>query len=148
LILRLVNLKIGEDNSVTNHISEFNTIIAQLTLVQIIFDDEVKTLILLSSLPESWSATITAVSNFTSNCKLKLDNIRDLILSKDVRKKSLGESSSSNYNSTLSTETRGRSSQKCHNQCRGRSMSRGRSQTKVRNDITCWNCQKKGHFTS
>ena len=27
-------------------------------------------------------------------------------------------------------------------------MSKGRSQTKVQNDITCWNCQKKGHFTN
>ena len=61
LIRRLVNLKMGEGNSVTNHISKFNTIIVQLTLVQITFDDEVKALILLSSLPESWSATINAV---------------------------------------------------------------------------------------
>ena len=42
LIRRLVNLKMGEGNSITNHISEFNTIIAQLTSVQITFDDEVK----------------------------------------------------------------------------------------------------------
>ena len=53
LICRLINLKMGEGNSITNHISEFNTIITQLTSVQITFDDEVKTLILLSSLPES-----------------------------------------------------------------------------------------------
>jgi len=33
LIRRLVNLKMGEGNSITNHISEFNTIIAQLTSV-------------------------------------------------------------------------------------------------------------------
>ena len=66
------------------------------------------------------SATVTAVSNSASNSKLKLDNIRDLILSEDVRRKSSGESSSSG--SALSTETRGRSSQK------------GR--------------QKRGHFTN
>jgi len=72
LIHRLVNLKMGEGNSITNHISEFNTIIAQLTSVQITFDDEVKTLILLSSLPESWRATVTVVTNSASNSKLKL----------------------------------------------------------------------------
>jgi len=33
LIRKLVNLKMGEGNSITNHISEFNTIIAQLTSV-------------------------------------------------------------------------------------------------------------------
>jgi len=84
--------------------------------VQITFDDEVKALILLSSLLESWSATITVVSNSASNNKLKLDNIRDLILSKDVRRKSSWESSSSSSGSTLSTKTRGRSSQKGRNQ--------------------------------
>jgi len=98
----------GEGNSITNHISEFNTIIAQLTSVQIKFDDEVKALILLSSLPESWSATVTAVSNSASNSKLKLDNIRYLIF-EDVRRKSLRESSSSSSGSTLSTETKVRS---------------------------------------
>ena len=107
--------------------------------MQITFDDEVKTLILLSSLPKSWSATITAVSNSASNSKLKLDNICDLILSEDVHRKSSGESFSSRSGSALSTETKGRSSQKGRNQGRGRSKSRGKSQPKFRNDITCWN---------
>ena len=31
LIRSLVNLKMGEGNSITNHISEFNTIVVQLT---------------------------------------------------------------------------------------------------------------------
>jgi len=43
---------------------------------------------------------------------LKLDNICDLILSEYVRRKSSGESFSSSSGSTLSTETRGRNSQK------------------------------------
>ena len=102
-----------------------------------------KALILLSSLPKSWSATVTVVSNSASNSKLKLDNIRDLILSKDVCRKSSGESFSSSSGSALSTETRGRSSQKGRNQRRGISKSRGKSQPKFRNDIICWNCQKK-----
>jgi len=33
LMRKLVNLKMGECNSVTNHISEFNIIIAQLTSI-------------------------------------------------------------------------------------------------------------------
>ena len=148
LIRRLVNLKMGEGNSITNHISEFNTIIVQLTSVQITFDDEVKALILLSYLPESWSATVTAISNSASNSKLKLDNIRDLILSEDVRRKSSRESFSSSSGSTLSTKTRGRTSQKGCNRGRGRSKSREKSKPKFWNDITCWNCQKRGHFTN
>ncbi|KHM99420.1 Retrovirus-related Pol polyprotein from transposon TNT 1-94, partial [Glycine soja] len=49
--------------------------------VQIKFEDEVKALILLSSLPDSWAATVTAVSSSTRENTLKLSNIRDLILS-------------------------------------------------------------------
>ena len=107
-----------------------------------------KELILISSLSESWSPTVTVVSNYERNNKLKLDNIRDLILSKDVRMKSSREYSSSNSGSALSAKTRGRSSQKGRNQSRGRSKSRGRSQPKFRNDVTCWNCEKRGHFTN
>ena len=73
-----------------------------------------KALILVSSLPQIWDATVTIISNFASNSKLKLDNIYDLILNEDVHRKSLVESSRSNFDSTLSTETRGTSS---HNGC-------------------------------
>jgi len=71
-----------------------------------------------------------------------------LILSKDVRRKSSGESFSSSSGLALSTETRGRSSQKGRNQGRGRSKSREKSKPKFLNDITCLNCQKMGHFTN
>jgi len=84
LIRMLVDLKMDESDSVSNHISEFNTIIVHLTLVQITFDGEVKALILLSPLLQSWSATAAGISNSTSNSKLKLDSIHNLILSEDV----------------------------------------------------------------
>ncbi|KHN11113.1 Retrovirus-related Pol polyprotein from transposon TNT 1-94, partial [Glycine soja] len=45
------------------------------------FEDEVKALISLSSLPDSWAATVTAVSSSTRENTLKLSDIRDLILS-------------------------------------------------------------------
>jgi len=100
----------------------------------------VKTLILLSSLSKSSSATVITISNSVSNSKLKLDNIHDLILCEDVHRKGVGESSNSNSDSASSTKTRGKSGPKGRNQGWGRSMSRGRSQTKVRNGIACWNC--------
>ena len=53
LMYRLFNLKMAEGASVTDHINEFNVITTQLSLVEITFEDEVKALILLSSLPES-----------------------------------------------------------------------------------------------
>jgi len=115
LMRRLFNLKMGEGNSITDHINEFNTILAQLESVQIKFEDDVKALILLTSLPDSWAATVTVVSSSTRENTLNLNDIRDLLLSKDVRKRDLGESSSHVSNSTLNTKGRGRITQKGQN---------------------------------
>jgi len=147
LMRRLFNLNMGEGNSVTDHINEFNTILAQLESVQIKFEDEVKALILLSSLSDSWVATVTAVSSSTRENTLKLSDIHDLILSKDVCKRDSGESFSHVSNSALNTEGGGRSTQKGQNG-RGKSKSRGKGQTKFQSDIIYWNCDKRGHFTN
>jgi len=125
LMHRLFNLKMGEGISVTDHINEFNTTRAQLESVQIKFEDEVKVLILLSSLLDSWVATVTAVSSSTRENTLKLSDIRDLILSEDVHKRDLGKSSSHVFDSALNTEGRRRTTQKGQNG-RDRSKSRGK----------------------
>ncbi|GJU83786.1 zinc finger, CCHC-type containing protein, partial [Tanacetum coccineum] len=63
------------------------------------------------------SCTITAVSGSTGSTKLKFNNIRDLILGEDIRRKTSGGS-----------------------------KSKKRGQSKNRQDITCWNCNQKDHF--
>ncbi|KAE8706762.1 Retrovirus-related Pol polyprotein from transposon TNT 1-94 [Hibiscus syriacus] len=78
LIRRLFNLRMTEGASVAQHLNELNTITTQLSSVEIEFDDEVRALILLSSLPDSWNATVTAVSSSSGNSKLKFDDVRDL----------------------------------------------------------------------
>ncbi|GJZ80925.1 retrovirus-related pol polyprotein from transposon TNT 1-94 [Tanacetum coccineum] len=60
-----------EGASVTDHVNEFNSILSRLMSVDIKFDDEVQALLLLSSLPESWSDTVIAVSGSTGSTKLK-----------------------------------------------------------------------------
>ena len=143
LIRQLVNTKMKEGASVTDHINEFNSIISRLGSVDIKFDDEVQALLLLSSLPDSWSGTVTAVSSSSGTTKLTFEGIRDLILGEDIRRRSAGESSSN----LLSTEERGRKSNRGGNgKGRSRSKSRKRGQSKNRKDITCWNCKENGHF--
>ena len=73
-----------------------------------------------------------------------MGDVRDLILSEDIRRKESGESSGS----ALSTQSRGRSQQKDKNQIRGGSKSKGKGQKKDRKVIVCWNCDKIGHFSS
>ncbi|KAK1417487.1 hypothetical protein QVD17_26616 [Tagetes erecta] len=142
LIRQLVNTRLKEGASVTSHVNDFNTIISRLLSVDIKFDDELQALLLLSSLPESWSGTVTAVSSSCGTTKLTFEGVRDLILGEDIRRKNSGESSSS----LLSTERRGRRKERGNS--RGRSKSRNRSQSKPRKDIQCWNCKENGHFRS
>jgi len=53
LMKKLFNLKMTESTSVTQHLNNYNTITNQLSSVEIEFDDEIRALILLASLPSS-----------------------------------------------------------------------------------------------
>ena len=63
LIKKLFNLKKAKSTLVTQHLNEFNSITNQLSMVGIEFDDKVRALILLASLPNSWEAMRMTVSN-------------------------------------------------------------------------------------
>ena len=141
LMRRLFNLRMAEGASVAQHLNELNTITTQLSSVEIEFDDEVRALILLSSLPDSWNATVTAVSSSSGNSKLKFNDVRDLVLSEEIRRRESGETSNS---SALHTESRGRTSERNSN--RGRSKSRRGKSRWGKKDFNCYNCGKKGHF--
>ena len=141
LMRRLFNLRMTEGALVAQHLNELNTITTQLSSVEIEFDDEVRALILLSSLPDSWNATVTAVSSSSGNSKLKFDDVRDLVLSEEIRRRESDETSNS---SALHTESRGRTSERNSN--RGRSKSRRGKSRWGKKDFNCYNCGKKGHF--
>ena len=83
LMKKLFNLKMVEGTSVAQHLNEFNTITNQLSFVEIDFDDEIRAVIVLASLPNSWEAMRMVVSNSAGKSKLKYDDIRDLILSEE-----------------------------------------------------------------
>lgn len=141
LMRRLFNLRMTEGASVAQHLNELNTITTQLSSVKIEFDDEVRALILLSSLPDSWNATVTAVSSSSGNTKLKFIDVQDLVLSEEIRRKESGEGSTS---SALHTESRGRTSERSSSRNRSKSR-RGKSRSRKK-DLHCYNCGKKGHF--
>ena len=63
LMKKLFNLKKAKGTLVVQHLNEFNTITNQLSTVEIEFNDEVRALILLASLPNSWEAMRMVVSN-------------------------------------------------------------------------------------
>ena len=61
-------------------------IVSQLNSVDINFEDEIKVLILMSSLPESWDTIVAAISTSRGFEKLKFDEIYDIVLSGSIRK--------------------------------------------------------------
>ena len=54
LMKKLFNLKMLENASVAQHLNEFNTITNHFSSVEIDFDDEIRALIVLASLSNSW----------------------------------------------------------------------------------------------
>ncbi|KAH9298526.1 hypothetical protein KI387_030208, partial [Taxus chinensis] len=75
-----------------------------LKSVDIPFDDEVKALLFLCYLPDSWDKLIMVVSNTTyANNILKFDYVVSIILNEEIRGKNTDESSSGN---ALNVESR------------------------------------------
>jgi hypothetical protein len=64
-----------------------------LSSIEIDFDDEIHTLIVLASLPNSWEAMRMAVNNYVGMTKLKYEDIQDLILGGEVCRRDFGEAS-------------------------------------------------------
>nr|CAN80991.1 hypothetical protein VITISV_021529 [Vitis vinifera] len=146
LMKKLFNLKMAENASIAQHLNEFNTITNQLSSVEIDFDDEIRALIVLASFPNSWEAMRMAVSNSTGKEKLKYNDIRDLILAEEIRRRDAGETSGSG--SALNLETRSRGNDRNSNQGRSKSRNSNRNRSKSRSgqQVQYWNCGKTGHF--
>ena len=130
LMKKLFNLKMVENTSVTQHLNEFNTITNQLLSIEIDFDDEICALIVLASLPNGWEAMRMAVNNSTGKEKLKYNDIRDLIMAKEIHRRDAGEISRSG--STLNLETRGRGNDKNSNWGRSKSRNSNQNRSKSR----------------
>jgi hypothetical protein len=85
LMKRLFNMKMSEGGSVADHLNDFNTVTNQLSSVKVDFDDEVRALLILCSLPESWNGLVMAVSNSVSGSNtLKFDDVVGVILSEEM----------------------------------------------------------------
>ena len=119
LMKKPFNLRMAENASVAQHLDEFNTITNQLSSIEIDFDDEICALIVLASLPNTWEALRMAVSNSTRKEKPKYNDIRDLILAKEICRRDASETLGSGFG--LCLETRGRGNNRNSN--RGRSKS-------------------------
>ncbi|GKV38176.1 hypothetical protein SLEP1_g46114 [Rubroshorea leprosula] len=113
LIRKLVNLKYNEGKNVSEHLNNFQEILNKLVTVKLAIDDEVRALILLSSLPDSWETLVVTLSNSTRDGEMTLQLVKDSILREESRRKEQGIMSSESE--ALVTEYRGRSKQRDKN---------------------------------
>ena len=142
LMKKLFHLKMSDSTPIASHLNEFNSIINQLSTVSVEVEDEMQALILLASLPNSWEPMRAAVSNSAGSNKLKFSEIRERVLSEEVRKLDFNESTKG---SALSVD-RGRTCDRSLNKNRGRSKSRGGGKFKSGRTLECWGCGKTGHM--
>jgi hypothetical protein len=81
----LFNMKMSEGGSVADHLNYFNMVTNQLSSVKVDFDDEVRALLILCSLPERWNSLVMVVSNSVSGSNtLKFDDVVGVILSEEM----------------------------------------------------------------
>ena len=102
---KLFHLKIKEDFSVATLLNEFNMIVNQLSSIEINFNDEARTLILLASLPNSWEPMRATVNNSIDSAKLKFNDVKNRTLIDKVRRIDLGKASTSS--SALNIKSKG-----------------------------------------
>jgi hypothetical protein len=127
LMNRLFNMKMSEGGSIADHLNEFNMVTSQLSSIKVDFDDEVRALLILCSLLESWNGLVMAVGNSVSSSNtLKFDDVVGVILSEEMRRKSRGETSGNalNMENRGRQKDRGKGSGNCENSRKGRSKSR------------------------
>ena len=77
---KLYNLRMKDGDSVTDHLNIFNTVVIQLSYVDIKISDEDKYISLLCSLPYSWDSLVIAIGSYTTT--LNFDEIVLALLSK------------------------------------------------------------------
>jgi hypothetical protein len=75
----LYSLRMKEGTKVTDHLNTFNTLIVQLTSMEVKFEDEDKAITLLCSLFESWDSLVTSIS-FSSTYVLDYDYVVGALL--------------------------------------------------------------------
>jgi hypothetical protein len=69
--------KLKEGRSIAEHLSEFQDLVNQLTRMNLMEEDELQALLLLSSMPDNWESLVVSLSNSTLNGVLQLAMVKD-----------------------------------------------------------------------
>ena len=76
-----------DGDSVTEHLNTFNTVVSQLSSVDIKISDKDKCISLLCSLPDLWDSLVIAIGSNTTT--LNFDDIVSALLSEEMRRRNM-----------------------------------------------------------
>ncbi|MCO5570030.1 hypothetical protein L7F22_023744 [Adiantum nelumboides] len=93
---KLIDLRMKECTPMSNHLNEFHTIVSQLQSQRVEFDDFVRAMFLLVTLPDSWDTFCTTVSNFATPDGLKCADVESNLLMEEVNRKNVEDAKSFN----------------------------------------------------
>ncbi|MCO5574304.1 hypothetical protein L7F22_028087 [Adiantum nelumboides] len=102
---KLIDLRMKESTPMSNHLNEFHTIVSQLQSQGVEFDDSVRAMFLLVTLPDSWDTFCTTVCNSAAPDGLKCADVESSLLMEEVNCKNVEHTKSSS-----AMHVRGRSS--------------------------------------
>jgi hypothetical protein len=131
---QLYSLWMKEGTNVVDHLNTFNTLIVQLTSMEVKFEDEDKASALLCSLPEFWDNLVTSII-FSSTDVLDYDSIVGALLAEEMRRKTSKENSN-----TEAILVRGRTKEQTE-----RTFYRSKSRHRKGKE-KCWYCGKRRHL--
>ncbi|MCO5576016.1 hypothetical protein L7F22_029823 [Adiantum nelumboides] len=141
LMKKLFDLCMKEEDTISTRINKFNIIFTQLTTQGLVFDEEIKCIFLLCSLPSSWDTLCIMISNSASGSGLVYNDILGSLFIKEICRKSLeGKKDGDAY--VASNRQRG------HTQSRAKSKDHGGSRNKSQDsmgNVECYHYHKKGH---
>ncbi|MCO5584057.1 hypothetical protein L7F22_037979 [Adiantum nelumboides] len=83
---KLVDSKMKEGTPMSNHLNEFNTIYSQLSTQGVKFDEPVRAMFLLITLPKSWDTFCTALSNSAPLDGLTIAGVEGSLLTEETNK--------------------------------------------------------------
>ena len=133
-----------EGGSVSNHLSVFKEIVTDLQSIEVTYDDEDLGLILLCSLPGSYTNFEDTI--LYSRDTLTMNDVYEALQAKERMKQMVSSEGSTSNGEALSV--RGRTHKKSNNGYRGKSSNgyHGRSKSRDKDEKFCRYCKKKHSF--
>ncbi|KAH9649806.1 hypothetical protein KPL70_026120 [Citrus sinensis] len=138
---KLYTLRMAESTMVTDHINTLKTLFSQLTTLGHNIEENEHAELLLQSLPDSYDQLIINLTNNNPVESLVFDDVAASVLNEENWRKNKENRQASSQQAEALSVTRGISTERGPSG----SQNQGRSKSRSKKNVKCYNCGKKGH---